>query len=1053
MADLKNSRIPGVAGLLRNEVSAWLVLVISLLFTLLAWYIASQYTESRASERFAFQVEDARSRILKRMLEYEQVLRGGVAFVDTLGRDPTRAEWHEYVTGLDIEQYYPGIQGIGYSIMFPAEGLAEHVTAVRAQGFPDYRVKPPGARDRYSAIIYLEPFDWRNRRAFGYDMYSNPMRRAAMEYARDTGQPSVSGKVILVQETEQDVQAGFLVYLPVYRPNGSLNTIAQRREALQGYVYSPFRMDDLMRGILGSDNPDVGFQIYDGPMAMSEENLLYDSRQGEHALRVAEWQQTTHMALAGRTWQARFFSQPSFEQAMYSSQPGIIAIGGTLVDLLLFAVIWSLAGQRRRAEQMAQAMTADLVTITQRLDLAQASVDMGTWDYDLKLDRLYWDERMREIYQIPKSQAEPCYDTWKNAVHEDDRENVVNQFLSALQGESEFNTQFRIRTPRGQVRVIEAHGTVLRDQGSRAVRVVGVNQDVTDRTHDQEQLKLAASVFDHAREGIMITDHQERIIKVNPTFCQLTGFAAEEVIGQTPRLLKSGHHSTDFYKNLWKHLTDAGYWHGEIWNRRKTGEIFSELLTISAVKNPREEVSHFVAIFSDITKIKDQQVRLEQMAHFDALTQLPNRVLLGDRMTQAMSMARRNGTLLAICYLDLDGFKPVNDHYGHDIGDNLLVKVAQRLNEHIRSSDTAARLGGDEFVLLVNDLSSVQECEQTMTRLLEMLSVSYPVKGQSIMISASVGVTLYPNDEADADTLLRHADQAMYLAKEHGRNRYHLFDPEQDRLARAHREALSRIELALQREEFTLYYQPKVDMRRGVMIGAEALIRWVHPQRGVLPPGEFLPIVDEGDFSVRLGEWVIRQVLRQLAQWNEQDLRTTVSVNISGRHFQQPGFSARLAQLMADFSDVLPDQLELEVLETSALEDILVVSQMIQECQQLGVKVALDDFGTGYSSLIYLKRLPADILKIDQTFVRDMLDDAEDLAIIEGIIGLCRTFRRQVIAEGIETDQHGAMLLRLGCEWGQGFGIARPMPAAMIPSWSREYVPSDAWKKAARLPN
>ncbi|MET0091259.1 MAG: EAL domain-containing protein [Candidatus Thiodiazotropha sp.] len=1031
-----------------NEVTAWLVLVVSLVFTVLAWYISNSSIEKRVSDRFTFEVEDARQRILKRMLEYEQVLRGGVAFVETLGRNPTRQEWREYVSGLDLETYYPGIQGMGYSIMLEPSELADHIGTVRGEGFPDYQLKPEGERKQYSAIIYLEPFDWRNRRAFGYDMYSNPMRRMAMDHARDSKAPAVSGRVILVQETEQDVQAGFLVYLPVYAPGHQLKTLEQRREALLSFVYSAFRMDDLMRGILSSDSPDVGFEIYDGSGAMNPETLLYDSNPGASA-GLAQRQLTSQLDLPGRIWQVRFHSRPSFEEALSNSQPAMIAIGGTLVDLLLFVIIWSIAGERRRVEARAQVLNADMLALTQRLDMAQDSASIGTYDFNLLSGKLIWDKRMFQIYGVDQAEFGANYEAWRNCLHEEDLQPTEALLQRAVEGQAEFNTEFRIRMVSGEIRTIEVHGTVIRDEQQRALRVVGVNQDVTEWRQHEDQLRLAAGVFDHAREGIVITDAEERILRVNPTFSELTGYAQDEAVGLTPRVLRSGHHDVQFYTEMWQVLKKNGYWHGEVWNRRKSGEVYPELLTISAVYDRYGKVSNYVAIFSDITKLKDQQSKLQRMAHYDALTQLPNRVLLADRMQQSMAQTRRSGQLLAICYLDLDGFKPVNDNYGHEVGDKLLVEVAQRLNSHMRDSDTVARLGGDEFVMLLTNLHSVQECEQALTRLLETMYASYRVDGRTILISASIGVSLYPYDNGDPDTLLRHADQAMYRAKDEGRNRFHLFDIERDREAKAHREALVRIEKALQKNEFVLHYQPKVDMRTGRMIGAEALTRWQHPEHGILPPADFLPTVEAGDFVVPLGEWVIGEALTQLSVWRQQGFETCISVNISGRHFQQPDFSRCLYDLLALHPEVRPQQLELEVLETSALEDIALISRVIHECQALGVTVSLDDFGTGYSSLTFLKQLPADMLKIDQSFVRDILEDVEDLAIIDGIIVLCQAFHRKVIAEGIESEDHGVMLLRLGCELGQGYGIARPMPAEQLPDWSRGYKPFASWRKAA----
>jgi len=578
--------------------------------------------------------------------------------------------------------------------------------------------------------------------------------------------------------------------------------------------------------------------------------------------------------------------------------------------------------------------------------------------------------------------------------------------------------------------------------------ILGIAQDISERLLAEARQKLAASVFDNAHEGIMITDPGGRIIEVNDTFTELTGYSRQEAVGQSADLLKSGHHSPAFYQEMWQTIQAAGYWRGEVWNRKKSGEIFVEQLTISAVRGPLGEVSNFVGIFTDITLIKEHQQRLEHLAHFDALTQLPNRMLLGDRMQLAMAQTERNGKALAVCYLDLDGFKAVNDLYGHATGDRLLVEVAQRLKTCMRGGDTASRLGGDEFVLLFSGLDGLHECDLAIARVINMLAQPFKIGGHRIDISASIGVTLYPQDGADADTLLRHADQAMYAAKQAGRNRHHLFDPENDRRARVRREELEQIREALAKGEFALYYQPKVNMRQGVVIGAEALIRWHHPTRGLLLPGEFLHAVDGSELAIALGDWVIREALRQLDAWVDQGLDFSLSINIAGDHLQHAGFAQRLGELLAAHPRVLPGRLELEILETAVLEDIALVAKLFTECRQLGVSFALDDFGTGYSSLTYFRRLPADVLKIDQSFVRNMLEDPEDLAIVEGVIGLTQAFKRKVIAEGVETVEHGLALLLLGCDHAQGYGIARPMPAESLPAWIRQFRGNELWNLA-----
>jgi diguanylate cyclase (GGDEF)-like protein/PAS domain S-box-containing protein len=597
--------------------------------------------------------------------------------------------------------------------------------------------------------------------------------------------------------------------------------------------------------------------------------------------------------------------------------------------------------------------------------------------------------------------------------------------------------------------LINVDSRVIKGYWDGQPAIFEIAQDISERLIAEERQKLAASVFDNAHEGIMITDPAGRIIEVNTTFSELTGFSREEVIGQTTDLLRSGHHDAAFYREMWETIRSKGFWRGEVWNRKKSGEIFVEQLTISTVRNRAGDISHFVGIFSDITVIKEHQQRLEHLAHFDALTQLPNRMLLGDRMQLAMAQTARNGKLLAVCYLDLDGFKPVNDQYGHAIGDKLLIEVAQRLKACVRSGDTVSRLGGDEFVLLFSSLEDIHECDHAINRAIAQLTAPFRIAGHDISISASIGITLYPQDGSDSDTLLRHADQAMYAAKQSGRNRSHLFDPENDRRARARREELGRIRQALSDGEFVLYYQPKVDMRQGHVVGAEALIRWQHPERGLLQPSEFLPAIEGSDLSIALGDWVLQEALRQLTIWTKAGLQLAVSVNIAGNHLQNHGFAQRLGELLAAHPEVPPHCLELEVLETAALEDIANVASLFAQCREFGVSFSLDDFGTGYSSLTYFRRLPADVLKIDQSFVRDMLDDPDDLAIVEGIIGLTQAFQRKVIAEGVESVEHGMVLLQLGCDMAQGYGIARPMPAADLPGWVRDFRPNTLWSSIA----
>ncbi|MET0357526.1 MAG: EAL domain-containing protein [Cellvibrio sp.] len=569
-----------------------------------------------------------------------------------------------------------------------------------------------------------------------------------------------------------------------------------------------------------------------------------------------------------------------------------------------------------------------------------------------------------------------------------------------------------------------------------------------EKDKDRTRLELAASVFTHAREGILITDANANIVDVNETFTLITGYSRNEVLGQNASILQSGRHNTNFYKQLWQDLSTKGFWSGEMWNRRKNGEIFAEMQTISTVRDRAGKPINYVGLFTDITQLKEHQQQLEYSAHYDALTRLPNRVLLADRLKQALSRCHRTGNSLAVLYIDLDGFKSVNDNHGHETGDHLLITIAQRWTDVLREGDTLARIGGDEFIVILVDLENTNDYEFILQRLLQAATEPVTINDQLLRVSASIGVTIFPQDGPDADQLMRHADQAMYLAKQAGKNCFHVFDVAKDVAVKIHRESIGHIREGLDKNEFVLYYQPKVNMRSGEIIGLEALIRWQHPERGLLPPSTFLPIIEDHVLSIEMGDWVINRALSQMAEWRAMGLDLSVSVNIGALQLQQGDFVGRLRKQLAAHRDVLPSQLELEILETSALKDINEIAELMRQCRQLGVHFAVDDFGTGYSSLTYLKRLPAGLLKIDQSFVRDMLDDPDDLAIVKGVIGLATAFHRNVIAEGVETIAHGQLLLEHGCQLAQGYGIARPMPPEQIPEWIANWRPDKAWVKS-----
>jgi diguanylate cyclase (GGDEF)-like protein/PAS domain S-box-containing protein len=566
--------------------------------------------------------------------------------------------------------------------------------------------------------------------------------------------------------------------------------------------------------------------------------------------------------------------------------------------------------------------------------------------------------------------------------------------------------------------------------GAAVRRALAEKDEQAMRQEVEESLRLAASVYDASNEGIMITDANNLIIAVNPAFVKITGYATEEIIGKNPNILKSGRHDEAFYQAMWHDITTSGHWQGEIWDRRKNGEVYPKWLTINTVLNEGGTVQRRVAMFSDITQKRAAEELIWRQANFDFLTELPNRQMFHDRLNQEIKKANRAGRPLALMLLDLDRFKEVNDSLGHDIGDLMLKDVAQRLSSCVRESDTVARLGGDEFIILLGDLVEHGNIERVAQDILHKLTEPFQLGNEIAYISASIGITLYPEDTTEIETLLKNADQAMYAAKNQGRNRYSYFTPSMQQAVQTRMHIANDLHGALADNQFWIAYQPIVELATGSIHKAEALIRWQHPTLGLIGPANFIPIAEDTGLIVDIGDWVFREAAKQVKLWRDSlHPEFQISVNKSPVQFHNgsgAGFSWYDHLQKLD----LPGQcLAVEITEGLLLDASTQVADQLLEFRDAGIQVAIDDFGTGYSALSYLKKFDIDYLKIDQSFTRNLAPGSDDMALCEAMIVMAHKLDIKVIAEGVETEEQKNLLSVAGCDYAQGFLFSKPVPA------------------------
>lgn len=950
----------------------WLVLGIGLLVTYVMQDVTRQENHRNVQERFEFRANELVNNIEERLRSYEQVLNG-VKGVFVTSRQVGRNEFREYLSQLDLAQRYPGIQGVGFSLRIAPGEMTTHVKQIRSEGFPGYTVRPEGKRDTYTSIIYLEPFDWRNQRAFGFDMYSEPVRRAAMQRACDENLTITSGKVTLVQETEKNRQPGFLMYLPVYRQGQPHQTLAERRVNLLGWVYAPFRMHDLMLGILGEHFGETGemisFDIYDSDTP-SPAGLMYDFDEqtgisnGDH---LPVFNAIKHLDSGGRQWTVAVRSLPGFEGRLNSENAKYIALVGGTISFLSAFIVWLLLTGRERAYARASEMTRELSASeshTRRLNRALKLLSAC----NVALVRAEDEHRLlAEICQLIVARG---------------------GYLMAWVGYAEQDAAHTVR-PVAEAGVEEGYLDSVNISWADDERGLGpTGTAIRTGLPDVNQNYLGEPRMAPWREAALKRGYQSSIA--------LPLHGSERVLGALCiYAAEPMAFSADEVELLEELAGDLSY----------------------GIETLRTRAEHRLA-----------EEKLVFMAYHDALTQLPNRLLLRERFEVVAREAQKKKVKVGMLYLGLDNFKQVNDALGHSLGDLLLLRVVDRLRDRLHDVDIVSRHGGDQFVVLLTDVQEPGVISATAQKIIDAFAEPIEVDENVINTTFSIGISVFPDDGDEFDMLLKKADTAMFFAKDNGRNNYQYFTEKMNSDALEQMKLHGHLRNALGNRELSLHYQAQVDIRNGNLVGFEALLRWQHPVMGMISPARFIPVAEHSGLIIPVGEWVLNEACRQAKAWLDEGHPLMMAVNLSVVQFRR-GNLLEVVENALGKSGLPAHLLELELTESILLHDLDTAMKTLHELTKMGVKLSIDDFGTGYSSLAYLKRLHVNKLKIDQSFVRELSTNSEDDAIVDAIIQLGHTLQLTVIAEGVETDAQLTFLKRHGCDEVQGYHFSRPVPA------------------------
>ena len=710
----------------------------------------------------------------------------------------------------------------------------------------------------------------------------------------------------------------------------------------------------------------------------------------------------------------------------YDRRRNYYAGAATATTLILIATAAIVHFQRRQRHAM-----ADLRQSEQRFRQLSESIEQVFWMATPDLQAVtYVSPAFERLTGRSCEEFVSDWRIWAQSIHEDDRQIVAAAHAQLTEGRP-YDIEYRFRHVDGKEVWVNDRGYPLRDATGILIQATGVSADITNRKQAEQQLRLSAQAFESIADGIIVTDAGRRIVSVNKSYSSITGYEPADLIGRTPQVFQSGRHDAAFYEEMWRQINTYGYWRGELWSRRSNGQVFPEMLSISVVKDRAGTTTHYVGVCTDISEVKRYEAELEHQARHDALTGLPNRFLFEDRFSSALTRAHRNDSKTAVLFIDLDHFKDVNDSLGHSAGDTLLQEWTTRLSALVRRSDTVARFGGDEFAVLLETITHT-DTETIARKVLEAVALPFHVSGHDLFVSASIDISLYPDDGPDAATLLKNADTALYQAKTDGRNLFRFFSSDMHERALENLVMTNALRVGLERDELEVRYQPCVELASGRFKSVEALVSWRHPELGLLPPGRFIPLAEETGLIQPLGERVLEIACRQMRQWQDDHLPISrIAVNLSARQFRLPDLPYRIAAVLAA-TGLKGEHLELEVTESVMMQNPEAATALLMHLKSMGIQIAIDDFGTGYSSLSYLKSLPIDFLKIDKSFVSGVPIAGDDVAIIRAIIAMAKSLGLRLIAEGVETEDQRAFLASQGCDEAQGWLFSRPLPGLEI---------------------